>query len=557
MPITIGNDASGYTSDTWLSTESHRLLSKADMIGVLPATEQFTSIGAYFGNNAGNELEIGIYDITGLSAPYDTAELIYATTLTATSTDDARITEAISPGVGVAGNTYAIGSRAANGNVITKANFTSSGCHLSVLNSTNALQDPWDGSGSTATERPAHFAISEVSASASVTQADTTPEDGVQQSVTSTGLTVAYTASTLAGKAITFSNSDPTTASTYTLDVSAVEASEGMPRIGETSTLSVTATGGTATTDVVIQPKTGWTAVTLAGTLDKAANGFLATLDSDLGVTSAVGDIIYYSNARGEVITATGVYTGGTTVAFQSTEFVIQQGGSATTTATSEGGAFFPFGEGDTPDQFTFTDQTGLELSALTESNTITVLGVTPATDFLASITGGEYAVDSGSGFGAFTSSNTNVQLNYDVKVRNTTSGSYSTAVNTALTIASTSDTFTTTTRAQLAPVLAATKSFSRRINQASTGVIVPTGGDTPTSYSNPAGADGAQYTINSSGVWERTVNNPTVESEVFTTTATNAAGTSDAITVTVNYTSSGIPATKFRRFPWQGYNPL
>ena len=33
-----------------------------------------------------------------------------------------------------------------------------------------------------------------------VTQADTTPEDGVQQSVTSTGLTVAYKASTLAGK---------------------------------------------------------------------------------------------------------------------------------------------------------------------------------------------------------------------------------------------------------------------------------------------------------------------------------------------------------------------
>ena len=52
------------------------------------------------------------------------------------------------------------------------------------------------------------------------------------------------------------------------------------------------------------------------------------------------------NNARGEAITTTGVYTGGSTVAFQSTEFVIQQGGSATTTATSEGGAFFPFGEG-------------------------------------------------------------------------------------------------------------------------------------------------------------------------------------------------------------------
>ena len=187
-------------------------------------------------------------------------------------------------------------------------------------------------------------------ASQTVTQADTTPEDGVIQSITSSGLTGNYTAASLGGYDIlsSLNNVVSTTASTYTLDISATETSTGMPRIGETSTLSVTATGGTATTDVVIQPATGWTTVTLAGTLDKTANGFLAELDTDLGVTSAVGDIIYYSNARGESITATGVYTGGTTVAYQSTAFVIQQGGSATTTATSEGGQFYPFGEAPT-----------------------------------------------------------------------------------------------------------------------------------------------------------------------------------------------------------------
>ena len=35
------------------------------MIGILPVGELFTSVGAYLGNNAGNELEVGIYDITG------------------------------------------------------------------------------------------------------------------------------------------------------------------------------------------------------------------------------------------------------------------------------------------------------------------------------------------------------------------------------------------------------------------------------------------------------------------------------------------------------------
>lgn len=182
---------------------------------------------------------------------------------------------------------------------------------------------------------------------ATVTQADTTPEDGVQQSFTTTGLTGTITAATLGGYDILslLSDTDPTTATTYTLDISAIEASQGAPRIGQTSTLSITATGGTATTDVVIQPKTGWAEVDLAGTLNKDAGGFLALLDSTLGLTSAVGDIIYYANPNGEVITAAGVYTSDLTTAGQNTPFVIQQGGSATTVSTSEGGAFYPYGE--------------------------------------------------------------------------------------------------------------------------------------------------------------------------------------------------------------------
>jgi len=235
-----------------------------------------------------------------------------------------------------------------------------------------------------------NFAVS--AASATVTQADTTPEDGVLQSFTTTGLTGTITAASLGGKDIlaSLSNTDPTDATTYTLDVSATESSVGQPRIGETSTLSVTATGGTATQDVVIGVATGWAVVTLAGTLDKTANGFLATLDSDLSVTSAVGDIIYYSTARGEVITATGVYTGGTTIAFQSTEFVFQDvtGASATVTALSEGGAFFPFGTGPVLDAPTLASTLALAGTVdLAFSSTLAQTGGDTATSW--TITGG------------------------------------------------------------------------------------------------------------------------------------------------------------------------
>lgn len=182
----------------------------------------------------------------------------------------------------------------------------------------------------------------------SIAQADTTPEDGVQQTVTCSGMTGPITAATLAGKDILYllSDTDPSVAITYTLDISTTETSEGQPRVGETSTLSfTTATDGAVTTDVVIQPKTGWARSVMAGTLNKDANGFLASVEADFGVTVSVPDIIYYNAENNANITAQGVYTSDLTSEGQFTELILQQGGSATTTATSEGGAFFPYGD--------------------------------------------------------------------------------------------------------------------------------------------------------------------------------------------------------------------
>lgn len=109
-----------------------------------------------------------------------------------------------------------------------------------------------------------------------------------------------------------------------------------------------------------------------------------------------------------------------------------------------------------TPDAFSFTDQTGVEPESVDESNAITITGVDAGEDIAVTITGGQYAVstDGGSSFGGWTSAGTNVQLNHQIKVRNTASSEFSTAANTTLTAGGVSDTFTRTTRAAVLPTL-------------------------------------------------------------------------------------------------------
>ena len=97
-----------------------------------------------------------------------------------------------------------------------------------------------------------------------------------------------------------------------------------------------------------------------------------------------------------------------------------------------------------TPNPFTFTDQTGVALSTVVTSNTITVSGINAAASI--SITGGTYSVNGG----GYTSSAGTVNNGNTVSVRVTSSGSYLTTVNATLTIGGVSDTFSVTTRAQI-----------------------------------------------------------------------------------------------------------
>ncbi len=95
-----------------------------------------------------------------------------------------------------------------------------------------------------------------------------------------------------------------------------------------------------------------------------------------------------------------------------------------------------------TPDAFTFTDQSNVALSSTIISNTITVSGINAGTSI--SITNGSYSINGGTP----TNANGTVFNGDTVSVRHTSSGSFSTSVNTTLNIGGVTDTFTSTTLA-------------------------------------------------------------------------------------------------------------
>ena len=152
------------------------------------------------------------------------------------------------------------------------------------------------------------------------------------------------------------------------------------------------------------------------------------------GGTYSVNGGAYTSNA--------GTVSNGNTVAVQ----VTSSGSYSTTTdaTLTIGGVSDTFSvttlDDTTPDSFTFTDQTGVALSTVITSDTITVSGITTAVPI--SITGGTYSINGG----AYTSNAGTVSNGNTVTVRMTSSANYSTTTNATLTIGGVSDTFSVTT---------------------------------------------------------------------------------------------------------------
>ncbi len=167
-------------------------------------------------------------------------------------------------------------------------------------------------------------------------------------------------------------------------------------------------------------------------------------IDTTTGISISGGT---YSINGGAYSSASGAVNNGNTVTVRQTS---SGSYSTTTNATlTIGGvsdtfsvttqAFTP---DTTPDQFAFTDQTGVALNTTINSNTITLSGINSASPI--SITGGKYSVNGGS----YTSAGGSVNNGNAVTVQLASAGSYSTTTNATLTIGGVSDTFSVTTTA-------------------------------------------------------------------------------------------------------------
>jgi hypothetical protein len=156
----------------------------------------------------------------------------------------------------------------------------------------------------------------------------------------------------------------------------------------------------------------------------------------------------------------------------------------------SSGASYVVFSPDTSPEQFSFTDRTGVARSTLQTSNPITVTGTgSPAP---VSVSGGSYSINGGT----FTSSPATVSSAATITVRHTSSANFATAVNTVLTIGGVRDTFTSTTVG--ADTTPAAFSFTGRTNVSpatvvTSNAIAVTGINTPA----PISVSGGSYSIN------------------------------------------------------------
>jgi hypothetical protein len=94
-----------------------------------------------------------------------------------------------------------------------------------------------------------------------------------------------------------------------------------------------------------------------------------------------------------------------------------------------------------TPDAFAFVDASGVALSTVQVSNSVTINGIEAAAS--VAVTNGEYEIN---GSGGWTSDPGTINSGQTIRVRHTSSGSLGAAVGTLLTVGGVSDTFTSTT---------------------------------------------------------------------------------------------------------------
>ncbi len=187
-----------------------------------------------------------------------------------------------------------------------------------------------------------------------------------------------------------------------------------------------------------------------------------------------------YSINGGSYTNNDGVVSNGQTVRVRHTSSADY--GTMVRTSINIGGTAAPDGGGvwgsftsttmsdTTPDPFTFTDQTGVALSTMVESNPIIVSGINVAVDFY--VDGAEYSINGGD----YTNAQAMIINGTSIRVRHISSANYATATDTRLYIGSGGifDTFTSTTLPS--PVITHTLNVNKTGTGAGTVTSVPAG---------------------------------------------------------------------------------
>ena len=189
---------------------------------------------------------------------------------------------------------------------------------------------------------------------------------------------------------------------------------------------------------------TSGTALDLLASNYSATGGTLTHLDSDFVIRDTSDSNVLEQTIDAGIKNMLTVDTGtaGLTAGETYTWTVRYTGSTGEVSAWSAPAAFMVAAPDMEPDAFSFTDQTGVALSTVVTSNSITVSGINAAADI--SVSGGEYSINGG----GFTSASGTVSNADTVVVRHTSSNANSTAVQTTLTIGGVSDTFSSTTLA-------------------------------------------------------------------------------------------------------------
>ena len=198
--------------------------------------------------------------------------------------------------------------------------------------------------------------------------------------------------------------------------------------------------------------------VTVSADTTPNAFSFTAVTNAEQGVLypsvsatiSGINHSATVSITGGEYSVSGGPYTSGSGIVNNGDQVTVRQTSSASYSTKTDavltiGGVSGTFSvttlaADTTPAAFTFTPQTGIAVSTLMTSNTITVTGIN--TGAPVSISGGEYQVNSG----VWSTSTSTVNNNDRIAVRQTSSANFVTQTDATLTIGGVSATFSVTT---------------------------------------------------------------------------------------------------------------